>query len=96
MYAAGEDTINSLVLLAIVSQDEIFEGHFHSNPLLISEGRPDVMRLSNGGLIRFQDDLGPVSVHVQSSQYQNEAGESLRMAHSDNLHTSSKAATHCV
>jgi len=66
-----------LVLLAIVSQDEVLECHLHTYPLLISKGGPDVVRLSNGGLVWLQDDLGSISVDMECSQDQNEPREGL-------------------
>lgn len=59
---------NLLVLLAIISQDEIFELHFNFDPFFICQSGPDVMGLSDGGLIRLQDNFGTVVVHVKCSQ----------------------------
>ena len=68
----------SLVLLAIVCQDEVLEGHLYTYPLLVSEGGPDVMGLRDGGFVRLQDDLGTVCVYVEGSQNQNQTRECLR------------------
>lgn len=57
-----------LVLFAIVCQDEIFELHFHLDPLLISKCGPDVMGLSDSRLVRFQDHLGAVIVDMEGSE----------------------------
>lgn len=57
-----------LILFAIVCQDEIFELHFHLDPLLVSECGPDVMGLSDSRLVRFQDHLGAVIVDVEGSE----------------------------
>jgi hypothetical protein len=42
------------------------------DPFVIRESGPDVVRLRDGGLVRLQDDLGPVVVHVQRSQDQDQ------------------------
>lgn len=68
----------SLVFLAVVGQDQIFELHFHLDPLLVSQSGPDMVWLCNGRLVWLQDHLRPVIVHVQGTQNQDEAGESLR------------------
>ena len=47
-----------LVLLAIVSKDEILQGHFNADPLLVSKSGPDVVGLSDSGLVRLQNHLG--------------------------------------
>ena len=47
----------SLVLLSIVSQNEVFESHLHSNPLLIHQRGPNMVRLRNGGLVWLEDHL---------------------------------------
>lgn len=75
-------SIHSLVLFAVICQDEILELNLHLDPLLVGERGPDVMRLSDGGLVWFQDHLGTVIVHVQSSEDQDEPGESLEVQQS--------------
>ena len=69
---------HSLVLLSVVSQDQIFELHLHLDPFLISEGWPDVVRLCDGGLVWFQDHFGPVVVDMECPQDQDETRESLQ------------------
>lgn len=66
-----------LVLFAVICQNEIFELHFHLDPLLVSERGPDVMGLCDSCLVRFQDHLGTVIVDVERSEDQDESGESL-------------------
>lgn len=61
-----------LVLFTIISQDQIFKLHLHLDPLLISQSRPDVMWLSDGGFVRLQDYLCTVIVHMEGSQDQDE------------------------
>ena len=68
---------DSLVLLAVVSQDEIFELHLNLHPLLIGEGGPDVVSLCHCCLVWLQQDLRLVVVHVQSTQDQDQTRESL-------------------
>lgn len=70
---------HSLVLFAIICQDEILELNLHLDPLLVSERWPDVMRLGDCCLVRFQDHLGTVIVDVQSSEDQDEPGEGLEL-----------------
>lgn len=70
---------HSLVLFAVICKDEILELNLHLDPLLISERRPDVMRLGDGCLVWFQDHLGTVIVDVQSSEDQDEPGEGLEV-----------------
>lgn len=67
----------SLVFLAIVGQDQILELHLHFDPLFISQGGPDVVGFCNSSLVWLQDYLRPVIVHMQSTQNQDETGESL-------------------
>lgn len=59
---------HSLVLLAIVSQDEIFELHLHFDPLLIGQSGPDVVGLGDCGLVRLQDNFGTVIIDMKCSQ----------------------------
>jgi hypothetical protein len=42
------------------------------DPFVIRESGPDVVWLGDGGLVRLQDDLCPVVVHVQRSQDQDQ------------------------
>lgn len=67
----------SLVFLAVVSQDKILELHLHLDPLLVSQSGPDVVWFCNSSLVWLQDHLCPVIVHMQGTQNQDKAGESL-------------------
>jgi len=67
----------SLVLLAVIGQDEVFELHLHLDPLLVGERGPDVMRLGDRGLVGFQDHFGAVVVDVERPEDQDETGEGL-------------------
>lgn len=69
--------LNLLVLFTIVGQNKIFELHLHLDPLLISQSGPDVVRLSDGGFVRFQDHLCTVIVYMEGSQDQDQTGEGL-------------------
>lgn len=53
--------------------------HLYLDPLLVCERGPDVMGLSDGRLVRFQDHLGAVVVDVERSEDQDESGEGLEM-----------------
>ena len=44
-----------------------------SNPLLVGQRRPDVVRLRNNGLVRSQDDLRAVLRDVQGAQHEDES-----------------------
>lgn len=81
-----------LVLLAVVRQNEIFELHFHLDPLLISQRGPDVMGLGDGRFVRLQDDLGPVVVDMERSEDQDESREGLdiEQVHKRTLFTQGK------
>lgn len=68
---------NSLVLLAIVGKDEVFQLHLNLNPFLVGQRGPDVMGLCDGSLVRLQNHLGTVIVHMERSQDQDETGECL-------------------
>lgn len=68
---------HSLVLFAVIGQNEILELHFHLDPLFVSERGPDVMGLSDGRLVGFQDHLCSVIVDVESSEDQDESGKGL-------------------
>ena len=74
----------SLVLLAIVGQDEILESHLHLDPLFISQCGPDVVRLGVGCLVWLQDHLGAVVVHVQRPQDQDQTREGLERGNFNN------------
>mmetsp|Transcript_39335 Transcript_39335/g.83813 ORF Transcript_39335/g.83813 Transcript_39335/m.83813 type:complete len:1257 (-) Transcript_39335:3240-7010(-) len=64
-----------VVFLSVIRQDQILELHLDLDPLVISERRPHVMRLSHGGLVGLEDDLGSVGVDVQGSQDQDHSAE---------------------
>lgn len=61
-----------LVLFAVICQDEVFELHFDLDPFLIGECGPDVMGLSDGRLVGFQDHLCTIVVHMKGSEDQDE------------------------
>ncbi len=67
----------SLVLLPIVCENEVLQSHLHTNPLLISQCGPNMVRLCNGGLVWLQNHLSPVSVDMQCSEDENESREGL-------------------
>ena len=75
MRAEREDT---LVLLPVVGEDEVFERDLNADPLLVAQSRPDVVRLRDGGLVWLQDDLCPLRVDVEGPQNQNETGKGLQ------------------
>mmetsp|Transcript_59082 Transcript_59082/g.126987 ORF Transcript_59082/g.126987 Transcript_59082/m.126987 type:complete len:290 (-) Transcript_59082:3391-4260(-) len=64
-----------IVLLAVVGQDEILELHLHMDPLIVREARPHVVRLCHRGLVRLQDDLGAVGIHMQRTKDEDHAAE---------------------
>lgn len=66
-----------LVLLAVVSKDEILQLHLHLDPLLICQGWPDVVRLCYGCLIWFQNNFGSIIIDMQCPENQNQTRESL-------------------
>ena len=68
----SETSYVHVVLLSVISEDQILEGHLNLDPLLVIEGRPDVMGLCDCSLVRLEQDLCSVVVHVQCSKYQNE------------------------
>ena len=45
---------------------------YYLDPLVVGECGPDVMGLRDSGLVRLQNDLGPVVVHVQGTQDQDQ------------------------
>ena len=57
-----------VVLLAVVCQDEILECDLNLDPLVICQSWPDVVRLRDRGLVRLQDDLGSVVVHMEGPE----------------------------
>ena len=67
-----------LVLLPVVGEDEVFELHLNLHPLFIRQRRPDVVRLRDGRLVWFEDELRAVVVDVKRSQDENETGERLK------------------
>lgn len=62
-----------LVLFTVVCQDEIFELYFDLDPFLIGECGPDVMGLSDCRLVRFQDHLCTIIVHMKGSKDQDKS-----------------------
>ena len=78
--------VHSLVLLAVVSQDEVLQLYLNLDPLLVGEGGPDVVRLCHCRLVGLQDDLGAVVVDMQGSQDQNETRECLKHTQDETQH----------
>ena len=76
--AAAAAARYSLVLLAVVGEDEVLQLHLDLDPLLVGERRPDVVRLRHGRLVRLQHHLRPVVVDVQRAQDEDEARERLQ------------------
>lgn len=72
-----------LVLLAIVSKNEIFELNFNFDPFFIRQCWPDVMGLSDGCLIRLQYHLSTLCVDMEGSQNQDQTGEGLNYKESN-------------
>ena len=72
-----------LVLLAIVSKNEIFELNFNLDPFFICQCWPDVMGLSDGCLIRLQYHLGTLCVDMEGSQNQDQTWEGLNYKESN-------------
>lgn len=70
-------TLNSLVFLAVVCEDQVLEPHFHLHPLLVRQRRPDVMSLCYRRLVRLQDHLRPVVVHMERTQDQDQSRKRL-------------------
>ncbi len=69
---------NVLVLLAVVGEDEVLELHLDLHPLLVRQRRPDVVHLGDRRLVRLQDDLRAVVVHVQRAQDQDQPRKRLK------------------
>ena len=67
-----------LVFLAVVCEDEILELDFDLHPVLVGQRGPDVVDLGHRRLVRLQDDLRLVVVHMQRSQDQDQTGECLK------------------
>jgi len=64
-----------LVLLPVVSKDQILQLDFNLDPLLVGQRWPDVMRFGDGRLVGFEHHLGAVVVDVHRAQYQNQSTE---------------------
>ena len=47
------------------------------NPFIIRQSWPNMVRLRDSGLVRLQDNLGSVIVHVQGSQDQDQPKQYL-------------------
>ena len=65
----------SLILLAVVTKDEVLELVLHLDPLLGCERGPDMMRLGDCGLVGFQGHLRLVIIHMQRAQDEDESRE---------------------
>ena len=63
----GGGASHSLVLLAIISQYQVLESHLNSDPLLIIQCGPYVVGLRYCSLVRFEDDLCPLRVHMEGT-----------------------------
>jgi len=64
-----------LVLLSIVSKDQILQLNLDLDPFLVGQRRPDMMRFGDGRLVGLQHHLSAVVVDVHRPQYQNESTE---------------------
>lgn len=64
-----------LVLLPVVSKDQILQLDLDLDPLLVGQCRPDMMRFGDGRLVGLEHHLGAVVVDVHGPQYQNESTE---------------------
>ena len=64
-----------VILLAVVGENQVLQGHFNSDPLLVRQRRPDVMRLGYYRFIWSQNDFDSVLRDVQRSQYQDKSRE---------------------
>mmetsp|Transcript_8475 Transcript_8475/g.28819 ORF Transcript_8475/g.28819 Transcript_8475/m.28819 type:complete len:688 (+) Transcript_8475:1085-3148(+) len=71
----GEARHVDVVLLAVVREDEVLEGHLQGDPLLVAEGGPDVVGLRHRVLVRLHEHLGALVVHVEGPQDEDEPGE---------------------
>mmetsp|Transcript_100977 Transcript_100977/g.289830 ORF Transcript_100977/g.289830 Transcript_100977/m.289830 type:complete len:466 (-) Transcript_100977:385-1782(-) len=73
--ALGQRGHVHVVFLAVVRQDQVLELHLDVDPLVVGQARPHVVRLGDGGLVRLEDDLGAVRIHMQGTQDQDHAAE---------------------
>ena len=64
-----------LVLLAIVGKDEVLQRHLYSDPLLVSECGPDVVGLSDRGLVWLQNHLERNEVDRERRAEEEREGE---------------------
>mmetsp|Transcript_97181 Transcript_97181/g.274889 ORF Transcript_97181/g.274889 Transcript_97181/m.274889 type:complete len:239 (-) Transcript_97181:6012-6728(-) len=73
--ALGQGGHVDVVLLAIVGQNKVLQLHLHVDPLVVGQARPHVVRLCHSRLVRLQDDLGALRIHVQGPQNQDHSAE---------------------
>ena len=64
-----------VVLLAVVGQNQVLEGHFTVDPLGGAERGPNMVRFGDRGLVGLEDHFGAIVVHMQRLEYENETRE---------------------
>ena len=65
----------SLVLLAVVGENQILQLDLDLDPLLVGQRRPDMVRLGDGRLVGLEHHLGAVVVDVHRAQDQDQSAE---------------------
>jgi len=64
-----------IILLCVVSKNEVLKFNLNLHPLLITEVRPNVMREGHSCLVWLQNDLCSLWVKVESPQDQDQPAE---------------------
>ena len=71
----GEAGHVDVVLLGVVSQNQVLQLNLHLDPLLISQSWPDVVRLRHYRLFRHKYHLCPLGVDIECPENQDQPGE---------------------
>ena len=66
-FGLGQTGHIDVVFLAIIGQNKVFQRDLDLDPFIIRQAGPNMMRFRNGRLVRFQNDLGTIVVHVERS-----------------------------
>ena len=73
--ALGQTSHVDIVLLSVVSQNQVLQLNLHMDPLLISQRWPNVMRLRDDTLIWSEDNLGALWVKMECPEDEDKSAE---------------------
>mmetsp|Transcript_5921 Transcript_5921/g.12959 ORF Transcript_5921/g.12959 Transcript_5921/m.12959 type:complete len:201 (+) Transcript_5921:986-1588(+) len=65
-----------VIFLAVIGEDQVLQGNFNLDPLLVGKSRPNVMRLCHHAVVWTKNNLHLVRIYVQSTKNQDQPRES--------------------